>query len=162
MTLLSCVPLLFAKGVWATLDVIATAWRTTDEAPDLGDTASCVCKSWVVGSLIWSLPNCRVVLTTGRAWSRRVLMQRCLDTKLNRRRHLRWHLVTSADRSLGRRTLSHNLIDNHEYADAYSILTIPTRLSIRRFSHGADHWLKLTWTKMHCWQSLALRCSLCV
>ena len=34
-----------------------------------------------------------------------------------------------------------------------------TRLSKRRFSLGAAHWLKLTWAKMQCWQSLAQRFS---
>ena len=53
-------------------------------------------RAWLVASSICSLSSCRVVFTTGRAWSRRVLMQSRLDTKLNRRRHLRRHLVTSS------------------------------------------------------------------
>ena len=38
----------------------------------------------------WVLANCCVIATSGRAWSRGVLLQSRFDTKLNRRRHLRW------------------------------------------------------------------------
>ena len=37
----------------------------------------------------WVLANCCVIATSGRAWSRGVLLQSRFDTKLNRRRHLR-------------------------------------------------------------------------